>query len=136
VTRAGDELPGWLRASLYATGAMNLAVGAAVGSGADALLVRTGLPSPGSPFYTATVGLFILLFGVGYLAAAARGRDERLFLALSGAGKLSFVALVTGLWVAGRLPPRVPALALADLLFGALFLGWCLTSGEERSPRA
>jgi hypothetical protein len=135
VTRAGDELPGWLRAALYATGAMNLAVGAAVGSGADALLVRTGLPSPGSPFYSATVGLFILLFGIGYLAAAVLGRDERLFLALSGAGKLSFVALVTGLWGVGRLPARVPALALADLLFGALFVGWCLTRREER-PQA
>jgi hypothetical protein len=71
-----------------------------------------------------TVGLFILLFGVGYLWSAVTGQGERLFIAIAAAGKLGFVTLVTTLWLDGELPARAPLAASPDLIFGALFAVW------------
>jgi hypothetical protein len=125
-------LPGWLRAALFATAAMNILVGLIFASGSETLLSTAGFPAAGHPFYSLTVGLFIILFGVGYLCAAMAERPERLFIAWTGAGKIAFVVLVTALFVAGRVPLRAPLLASADLAFGAAFVGWFLSS---RNPR-
>jgi hypothetical protein len=73
----------------------------------------------------------VALFGVGYLCAAVAGRPERMFIALAGFGKLSFVAIVVSLWAAGRLPTRAPVAASPDVLFGILFLGWTFASRES-----
>ncbi len=128
-----SPVPAWLRVALFATAAMNILVGVAFASvgivpGADAMLAAAGLPATAHPFYTMTVAMFVLLFGVGYLCAALAGHPERLFLALSGAGKVSFFALLVWLYARGTVPVRAPIAATPDLLFGALFLAWLVAS--------
>ena len=120
--------PAWLRRALLATAAMNILVGLAFASGSASILGAAGLPSGVDAFYTLTVGLFVLLFGLGYLGAAGAERPERLFIALGGVGKLSFVALVAALWMTGRLPARAPIAASPDLAFGLAFLAWSVGS--------
>jgi hypothetical protein len=124
-------LPAWMRRTLFTTAAMNIAVAAAFLPAAEPLRTAAGLPAGGDPFYLLMIGLFVLLFGLGYLWCAATGRAERLFIALGALGKASFVALLVRFWAAGALPLRAPVLGSADLVFSALFLVWLLTA-----PRA
>lgn len=125
---AAIPIPNWLRLALQATAVMNLVVGAIFFSGSPALLGLSGFPAGVPPFYPMTVGLFVALFGLGYGFAAVASRPERLFIALAGAGKLSFVALVTALWLGGGLPAQAALSASADLPFGVAFVGWILAT--------
>ena len=86
--------------------------------------VAAGLPAGENPVYLATVALFVGLFGVGYLWSGATGRGEPIFIGIAAAGKISFVALLVGFWLAGALPARAPVAASPDLAFGVLFLRW------------
>jgi len=113
-----------MRRALWATGVMNVLAAGAFLPGADALRAPLGFPPAGHSFYVATAGLFVLLFGAGYLWSAASGRAERIFLGLAGVGKVAFFGLTLAFWAAGDLPGRAPMLASADLGFGALFLAY------------
>src|SRR5881397_1564000 len=92
-------LPAWMRRALFATAGMNILAAAAFIPAAEPLRALLGFPEPGHALYLLTVGMFILIFGLGYLWAAIAGRAERLFITLAAAGKLSFFGL---LWGAGR----------------------------------
>ncbi|MGH7857093.1 MAG: hypothetical protein ACREQY_07135, partial [Candidatus Binatia bacterium] len=92
---------------------MNIVAAAAFAPPAHALRAIAGLPEGGHPFYMATVGVLILLFGLGYLWAAMTGRADRLFIAVAAVGKLSFFALVVWYWATGALPVRLPLAATA-----------------------
>jgi hypothetical protein len=120
-----------MRTALYATGVMNVLAAGAFLPPAGAVRAVAGFPEGDHPLYLATVAMFVLLFGLGYLSAAVTGRADRLFLGVAAVGKLSFVALVASFWLAGALPPLAAALASADLPFGALFLGWLYTNPEH-----
>ena len=124
-------LPTWLRRALYATAVMN--VGAAIGFLPPVTSMRAlaGLPLDAPPLYLATVGMFVLLFGLAYLWTAIRGCSEPLFMALAGGGKIAFFALLVWFWGAGDLPLRAPVLGSADLVFGSLFLAWLLAGGAR-----
>lgn len=115
-------LPTWMRRVLWATGALNVLAAAAFLPGADALRAPLGFPPPGAPIYATTAGLFVVLFGAGYLWSAASARADRIFLGIAGVGKIAFFFLTTASWAAGELPARAPLVASADLAFGALFL--------------
>jgi hypothetical protein len=128
---ATERLPSWMRGALLATAAMNAGAGIAFLPPAEGLRALTGFPD-GEPLYLATVALFVLLFGAGYLWIGLTGRPERLFIALSAAGKLGFVALVTAFWASGTLPLRALVSALGDLPFGVLFGWWVWTA--RRTP--
>jgi hypothetical protein len=137
VTRALSDdvagpLPRWLRIALLAAAAMNALAGIGFASGARPLLDAAGIPAPDHAFYGLLVGLFVLLFGVGNYCAAVAERPERLFIALSGFGKIAFFALVVALYAAGMVPARAPLAASADLFFGALFVAWLLGAGASR----
>lgn len=121
------RLPRWMTTALLATAVMNLAAGMAFLPPAQPLRALVGMPD-GEPVYLATVALFVLLFGVGYAYVGFTGRDERLFLALSAIGKISFVTIVTFYWLAARLPLQAVVTASGDLVFGAMFAWWLLTS--------
>lgn len=121
-----------MRRALFATAGMNVAAAMAFLPGASTARALAGFPEEAPSFYLATVGMFVLLFGLGYLWAALLGRADRLFVGVSALGKISFFALVLGFWLAGDLPPRAPALAAADLGFGALFLAWLFGGDEKR----
>ena len=83
-----------------------------------------GFPEAEHPLYLATVGMFVLLFGLGYLWAAIASRADRLFIAVASVGKLSFFALLGSFWAAGALSARAPLVGTGDLVFGILFLIW------------
>ena len=121
-------LPSWMRRTLYITAVANIAVAMTFLPAAESMRVMAGFPAGGDPFYLLTIGLFVLLFGIGYLWTAMVGRSDRLFIAIATAGKLSFVALVVHFWSIGAMPLRAPILASADLIFGAIFLVWLLTA--------
>ena len=123
-----DALPPWMRVALFATAAMNIAAAAGFLPAAAIFRTTAGLPADAPPIYLRTVALFVGLFGLGYLYTAVRGRDERLFIAISAVGKLGFVALVLAGWAEGSLPLRAPVVAAPDLLFSLLFFYWLGTS--------
>jgi hypothetical protein len=121
---ASPDLPAWMRGTLWVTAVMNIAAAAAFTPAAGALRAAAGFPEDGHPLYLVTAGMFVLLFGFGYLWTALTGRAERLFIALAAVGKLGFFALLVWLWAAGQLPLRAPVLGSADLVFAMLFFAW------------
>lgn len=123
-------LPTWMRRALLATAAMNLVAAGAFLPSAGAVRALAGLPDDTHPFYLATIAMFVLLFGLGYLWSGATGRADRLFIVISAIGKVSFFMLLVVFWSAGQLSPRAPLLGSADLFFGVLFLIWLSRSGS------
>ena len=117
-------LPIWMRRALFATAAMNIVGAALFAPSARALRAVAGFPEAEHPLYLATVSMFVLLFGVGYLRAAVAGRADRLFITVAAVGKLSFFALLGSFWAAGALSARAPLVGTGDLVFGILFLIW------------
>ncbi len=65
-----------------------------------ALRQLIGLPVPAHSFYGLLIGIWIGLFGLGYLRLALSERYDRTFLAVGALGKLSFfvLALVYFFW--------------------------------------
>lgn len=118
--------PTWLRSAMFATAVMNLLASILFLPGSTALRALAGLPDGAPPVYLATIAMFVVLFGAGYLWVAVTGRADPLFVGLAGVGKISFVALLVVFWAGGSLPPSVPLTAVGDLLFGVLFLKWVL----------
>jgi hypothetical protein len=121
-------LPTWMRRALFATAVMNMLAAGAFIPAAASLRAAAGFPEGGHPLYLVTAGMFVLLFGLGYLWAAVAGRPERLFIALAAVGKLSFFGLLVWFWATGALPVRAPVLGAADLVFGLLFLAWLFSA--------
>ncbi|HJQ83573.1 MAG TPA: hypothetical protein VKA21_05835 [Candidatus Binatia bacterium] len=121
------KLPPWMRRALFATAMMNLVVSAAFAPPAHAFRTMVGMPNDAHPLYLATVGLFVLLFGLGYLWLALTGRPDRLFIALAAAGKIGFFSLLVWFAATGRLALHLAAAGSADLVFGALFVAWLAT---------
>jgi len=117
-------LPTWMRRALFATAGMNIVGAALFAPPARALRVVAGFPQGEHPLYLATVSMFVLLFGLAYLALAVSGRPDRFFIAVAAAGKLAFFALLTVLWLGGSLPVQAVGAGSGDLIFGVLFLAW------------
>jgi hypothetical protein len=124
-----NSLPTWMRRALFATAGMNVLAAAGFLPVATSVRALAGLPEGDHPLYLMTVAMFVLLFGLGYLAAAMTGYADRLFIGVAAAGKLSFFALLVTFWAIGSLPFRAPLLGSADLIFGTLFAVWLLGSG-------
>lgn len=127
-------LPSWMRRALFATAVMNVLAALAFLPAGGSVRALAGLPEDAPPIYLLTIGLFILLFGLGYLWTALMGRADRLFIALAAIGKLSFVGLLVHCWRAGALPIRAPITAAPDVAFGLLFVAW-LISARAAPPR-
>ena len=113
-----------MRTALFATAAMNLLVAFLFVPAAGAMRGLAGFPPEAPSVYLLTVGLFVGLFGLGYLGMAVRGTADPLFMAICAAGKLAFFSLLVGLWIAGALPARAPVIGSADFFFGAAFAAW------------
>ena len=113
-----------MRGALFATAAMNLGGALAFTPYGGAVRALAGLPDGAPPVYLATIGVFILTFGVAYLWTAVSGRADPLFIAVAASGKLAFFVVLTWYWARGQLPGRAPLAGSGDLLFGLLFLAW------------
>ena len=116
--------PRWLRNAMLATAVMNGGAALLFLPAASPLRALAGLPADAPAVYLATVALFVLLFGAGYLYVGVTGHADPLFVGLSAAGKLSFVSLLVGFALAGGVSWRAPLTAGGDLVFGVLFLRW------------
>lgn len=117
-------LPRWMRSALFATAVMNLVGALAFTPYGRAVRALAGLPDEAPAVYLATIGVFILTFGIAYAWTAIVGRADPLFIAVAASGKLAFFAVLTWYWVRGQLPGRAPLAGSGDLLFGLLFLVW------------
>src|SRR5438046_10069339 len=115
-------LPPWMRRALFATAGMNILAAAAFIPAAERLRALLGFPEAGHGLYLLTVGMFLLIFGLGYLWAAIAGRAERRFITLAAAGKLCCFGLLVGCWGVGTGPIALPVLAAGDLMFARRFL--------------
>ncbi len=124
------QLPTWMRRALLATAVMNVLGAGSFLPSAGAVRALAGLPDGAHPLYLATIAMFVLLFGLGYLWSGVTGYADRLFIAISAIGKISFFILLSGFWAVGQLSPRAPLLGSADLFFGVLFLIWLSRSGS------
>lgn len=125
-------IPRWMRTAMYATAALN-AVGAIIFlPGMSALRAITGLPDSNEPLYMVMTGMFIFIFGLAYLAVAVTARADRLLVALSALGKLSFAAILTGFALSGSLPCRTPFIAVPDVVFAVIFIVWLRQSASVR----
>src|SRR3989442_12481678 len=120
-----------MRRALFATAGMNIVGAALFAPPARALRAVAGLPQGEHPLYLATVSMFVLLFGLAYLCAAAAGRADRLFITIAAVGKLSFFALLVWFWAFGALPVRAPLVGTGDLVFGFLFVVWLYGTRAE-----
>jgi hypothetical protein len=109
---------------LYATAVMNVCAAVGFLPAAHAVRAAAGMPEAEHALYLVIVAMFVLLFGLGYLWSAVTGHADRLFIAIAAVGKLSFVTLLVGFWVAGGLPLRAPLAATGDLVFGLMFAQW------------
>ena len=116
--------PRWLRIAMLATAVMNAGAALLFLPAAAPLRAFAGLPAEAPAVYLATVMLFVLLFGAGYLYVGLTGHADPLFVGLSAVGKLSFVTLLVGFALAGAVTWRAPMVAGGDLVFGVLFLRW------------
>jgi hypothetical protein len=121
------RLPTWMRRAMLATAAMNILAAGLFLPQAGALRELAGMPPGERGPYLMTLALFVLLFGVGYLYCGLTGRAERLFIALSAAGKLGFVTILVCSWAMGIASIRAPLSAVGDLVFGIFFLWWLLS---------
>lgn len=118
-----------MRNALLATAAMNVLGALTFTAWGAPIRDLAGMP-PAPAIYLLVIGAFVGLFGVGYLWTGLTGRADPLFIALAAAGKLSFVGLLAGFWLAGELPVRAPLAAVGDLVFGVLFVRWLLSAAE------
>jgi hypothetical protein len=125
-------LPTWMRRALLATAVMNGSAAIAFLPFAAPVRALMGMPLGEHPVYLTTVALFVFLFGVGYLLVGLSGRPERLFIALSAAGKLGFVTIVGWYWLSGVVPFKAFLVASGDLPFGVLFATWLFTTRVEQ----
>ncbi len=123
-----------MRATLFATAAMNILGAAAFLPAMQSLRDLGGFPNTDHPLYLSTVGIFIFVLGLGYLGCAVLGQADRLFIAVGAIGKLAFFALLTGLWLGGDLPVKAPLAGAGDLMFGVLFAVWLLQTMPRRTP--
>lgn len=123
-------IPTWLRRALLATAVMNALGALAFTPWGAPIRDLAALPAGTHPLYLLIIGIFVGLFGVGYLWTGLTGRADPLFIAIAAAGKLSFFGLLAAFWIAGELSVRAPLSAVGDLVFGSLFVVWLAGRGS------
>lgn len=66
-------------------------------------------------------GIFIALFGYAYFLVARDPVRYRPFISFGAIGKLLAVVGATVPWLTGHIPPTIPVLLSADLVYAILF---------------
>ena len=80
------------------------------------------LPESGSIFYTALLSFFVFTFGLIYVWMALQPAINRPLLAVSAFGKIGVFIISLYCWKANGLSTNGFLVAIADLIFGLLFL--------------
>lgn len=120
----------WFRNALFATAAMNL-LGAPIFVPPNEFARKMlGFPESDA-LYLWIFAAWIFGFGVCYFLTALYRRREKMFIAIGAIGKLSFFAVVLICAVSGKISFLAPLAAVGDLIFGALFVYWLLSSRAD-----
>ena len=98
----------------------NAAVGVSMLLAYDLLAPRLGLP-PQPTVWVHLVALIVLVFGYAYWRVALDPRRFREYVVLGIVGKLAFVAVIYGHFLAGGATATLAVLVTADLVFAGLF---------------
>lgn len=88
-------------------------------------------PIPQNPIYLHLFACLVALFGIAYYWVAQDFTNNRNLVVLGVIGKLAVFTVPLGYCLLGYVSWQLPALASADLLFAALFIG-----ALRRSPPA
>ena len=120
----------WMRTVLYATAALNALGAYAFLPPGRPIREMGGLPLGQDPLYLSVIAVMILVIGMVCLWAAVIGRADRQLVALVGSGKLAFIAVMAGFWLAGELPGRAVAGALPDLVVGLVMVVWAARTSK------
>ena len=87
-----------------------------------------GLPSGVPLLYGALLGFVILLFGLIYGWLATRPSIDQPLLFVSAVGKVAFLLIISGVWLAGQGSGVLTALAATDVLTAILWFWWLGTN--------
>jgi hypothetical protein len=108
------------RALFTVAAIFNVTVGVAMLLAYDALAPWLGLP-PEPTVWVHLVALIVLVFGYAYWRVSMDPRRFRDYIVLGIVGKLAFVAVIYGHFLAGDATAMLAALVTADLVFAVLF---------------
>lgn len=108
------------RALFTVAAIFNVTVGVAMLLAYDTLAPWLGLP-PQPTVWVHLVALIVLVFGYAYWRVAMDPRRFRDYIVLGIVGKLAFVAVIYGHFLAGDATAMLAALVTADLVFAGLF---------------
>ena len=81
-------------------------------------------PPTGSLFYTALLSGLIFFFGIIYFRLAFSKQVDVPILVIAGFGKIAVFFITLYCYVKGILPLAAFTLAIGDLIFGLIFVGW------------
>jgi len=116
--------PRWLRIAMLATAVMNAGAAVLFLPAASPLRELAGLPGEAPAVYLATVALFVLLFGAGYLSSASPAAPTR----CSSASRRPASSPSCRCWWDSPPPARSRGARRprpwATWVFGVLFLRW------------
>jgi len=121
-----------VRLSLWLAFPFNLLAAAILAFPSSQLGQLMGLPASVSPLYSAMVAFFIALFGCAYAWLARLPDIDRPMLGLGAIGKSGAFLIAFSLWLSGAVSGLVVVVAVGDLVFACVWLGWLRASGGAR----
>ena len=99
----------------------------------EAVFNRFGVPPPNHFGYVQFPAALLVVFGIMFFAIAARPRANRNLIPYGILLKASYCGLVFGYWFTQGLPDMWKPFAVADLVFGALFVwAWMRLAADAR----
>ena len=84
------------------------------------------LPPAGSPFHTALLAALIFITGIIYFRMAYSEQADVPLLIIAGIGKAAIFFIALYYYFNSILSFAAFSLAIGDLLFGVIFLGWVM----------
>lgn len=111
---------------MFASGALfNLLAGLPILLAPAAIAALMGVTAnPATHMLMRMVALAIIGFGWAYWLIAREPQRLRPIILLGAALKIGFVTLAFGYWLNGTIGPFLPALAMGDVLYTALFIAY------------
>jgi hypothetical protein len=110
------QLALWITVPINATGAVIFST--------PALRQLIGLPVPAHSFYGLLIGIWIALFGLGYLNLALSKRYDKTFLAVGAFGKLFFFMLALVYFFQSELGVLALMASSIDAILAGIFLSY------------
>src|SRR5262249_44640063 len=114
--------------------AFNLLTGAVLVFGGDAATAQFGISGAASPFVLGLIGLFLIVFGLGFAMAAWRAARNRTILALGAIVKASAVVLASYHAYAGHISHGTYMSSMIDLVVALLIALYLRQTRKAATP--